>query len=204
MEKIKKLKEIREFLKEKNDYWWNVERKDLDIKYYVSTDLICEKLEEYEVGINKEIEKIMKENNIDEYDYYIKNAEYIGGDNTYNHCCRSQNDFKWHTFNFKDKIIVLIAFHIAGDIRLNYTDYIVLEFNYDTEFLEVINGISYEYGLTFYLEVNEKKYEITPFVFDECLEVYDRTIDDYIYHIFAINDEEVKEQIIEQMKGREK
>ena len=30
MENIKKLKEIREFLKEKNDYWWNEERKDLD------------------------------------------------------------------------------------------------------------------------------------------------------------------------------
>ena len=35
MENIKKLKEIQKFLKEKNDYWWNKERPDLDLKYYV-------------------------------------------------------------------------------------------------------------------------------------------------------------------------
>ena len=33
MENIKKLKEIQKFLKEKNDYWWNKERPDLDLKY---------------------------------------------------------------------------------------------------------------------------------------------------------------------------
>lgn len=60
MENIKRLKEIKEFLKEKNDYWWNEERKDLDLKYYVPTDVICQVLEDYEVGISKEVNDIIE------------------------------------------------------------------------------------------------------------------------------------------------
>ena len=54
MENIKKLKEIQEFLKKKNDYWWNKERPDLDLKYYVPTDVICEGLVEYERRLTQE------------------------------------------------------------------------------------------------------------------------------------------------------
>ena len=54
MENIKKLKEIREFLKEKNDYWWNEERKDLDLKYYVPTDIMCDCLADYERGLTED------------------------------------------------------------------------------------------------------------------------------------------------------
>lgn len=219
MENIKKLNEIRKFLKEKNDYWWNEERKDLDLKYYVPTDVICQVLEDYEVGISKEVNDIIEKKNkdryifcYDEYNYYedlVKQgkAKYLGGDNTYNHNGCVQNDFQWHTFKMldeEDKYIVLLAFHIAGDIRGNYTDYIVLEFDYEIGFEELMNEISYEYGLTFDLEVNGKFYEITPFVFDECLEVYDREKDDYIYGIFGINDEEVIEQIKEKLEKEEK
>ena len=205
MEKIKKLKEIRKFLEEKNDYWWNIERKDLDLKYYVPTDLICEELEKYEIGINKDIEQLMQENHFDEFDYYMqlveeKKAVYRGGDNTYNHCGRGQNDFQWHTFEIDNIYIVLLAFHIGGDIRANYTDYIVLEFEYETQFLEVVNDISYEYSLTFDLNVDGNIYEITPFVFSECVEVYDRNNDINIYQIYGINEEEVIEQIVEQVK----
>lgn len=215
MENVKKLNEIREFLKKQNDHWWNEERKDLDLKYYVPTDIICQALEDYEVGISKEIADIIEEKNkdhyftfYDEYNYYEDlveqgKAKYLGGDNTYNHCGKVQNDFQWHTFKMldeEDKYIVLLAFHIGGDIRGNYTDYIVLEFDYEVGFEEyMMSEISYEYGLTFDLEVNGKVYEITPFVFDECLEVYDREKDDYIYGIFETDDEEVIEQIKEKL-----
>ena len=219
MENIKRLKEIKEFLKEKNDYWWNEERKDLDLKYYVPTDVICQVLEDYEVGISKEVNDIIEKKNkdryifcYDEYNYYEDlveqgKAKYLGGDNTYNHCGKVQNDFQWHTFKMldeEDKYIVLLAFHIAGDIRANYTDYIVLEFDYEIGFEELMNEISYEYGLTFDLEIDGKIYEITPFVFDECLEVYDREKDNYIYGIFGTDDEEVTEQIREKLNEIEK
>ena len=209
MESIKKLKEIREFLKEKNDYWWNEERKDLDLKYYVPTDVICEELEDYEIGIPKDIYDVLGGENMYSgweccpIQNYLEGhcIEHFGGDNTYNHCGRPQNDFNWHTFKIaEDKYWVVLKFHIAGDIRANYTDEMIFEFEYETQFLEIMQDIGYEKGLTFDLEVNGKNYELTPLVFDECLEVYDRETDDYIYHIFGIDDEEVIEQIKEQIK----
>lgn len=216
MENIKKLKEIREFLKEKNDYWWNEERKDLDLKYYVPTDIMCDCLADYERGLTEdEYKRIYGEygrskdtyfNTYDEYDYFtnLEGAEYLGGDNTYNHSGSVQNDFQWHTIKLdNDTYIVLLAFHIAGDIRGNYTDYIVLEFDYEIGFEELMNEISYEYGLTFDLKVDGKTYEITPFVFDECVEVYDREVDDYIYGIWGVDDEEVTEQIREKLNKEE-
>lgn len=214
MENIKKLKEIQEFLKEKNDYWWSKERPDLDLKYYVPTDVICEGLAEYERGLTQEEYKAIYGeeheenkkwwNSYDELDYFqsLEGAEYLGGDNTYNHSGNVQNDFQWHTIKLSDdKYIVLLAFHIGGDIRGNYTDYIVLEFDYEIGFEEYMGGeISYEYGLTFDLEVDNKKYAITPFCFDECVEVYDKETDDYIYGVWGNTDEDVAETIREKLK----
>ena len=209
MENIKKLEEIRKFLKEKNEYWWKEERDDLDLRYYVPTDIICKALAPYEVGIPKNIydflggEKGYNTYFGDSFTNYMEGhcVESFGGDNTYNHCGRPQNDFTWETFKLNDdRYWVVLAFHIGGDIRGNYTDEIVLEFEYDTQFLEVLNEITSEYSLYFDLEVDNKTYELAPYVLDECLEVYDRITDDYIYHIFGINDEEVTEQIREQRK----
>lgn len=214
MENIKKLNKIMEELEIYNNKWWNEERKDLDIKYYVPTDIICNSLKDKEIGISKEINNIIEEKNkdhyfkvYDEYNYYSDlviqgKAKYLGGDNTYNHSGKVQNDFQWHTFKINDEeYIVLLAFHIGGDIRGNYTDYIVLKFNYETEFEEyMMYDISYENGLTFNLEIEENIYEITPLVFDECLNVYDTKKDDYIYNIYGLNDDDVIEQIKEEIK----
>ena len=54
MENIKKLEEIRKFLHEKNEYWWKEERPDLDLKYYVPTDILCKELAYYERGLTEE------------------------------------------------------------------------------------------------------------------------------------------------------
>lgn len=208
-EYVKLLQEIKDFLHKKNDYWWNEERKDLDLKYYIPTDLICEKLLPYEVGIPKKIydflggEKGYNTYFGDSFSNYMEGhcIETFRGDNTYNHCGRPQNDFQWQTFKLNDdRYWVVLSFHIGGDIRGNYTDEVVLEFEYDTEFLEVLDDITSEYGLYFDLKIGNKTYELAPKILDECLEVYDRITDDYIYHIFGINDEEVIEQIKEQRK----
>lgn len=210
MENIKKLKEIKEFLHEKNEHWWKEERTDLDLKYYIPTDVICEGLANYERGLTEEEYNIIyKEDresnslfgNYNEYDYFksLEGVKYLGGDNTYNHSGNVQNDFQWNTFKLNNNCyIVLLAFHIAGDIRGNYTDYIVLEFDYKIGFEEYIGGeICYEYGLTFDLDVFGKTFTITPMAFDEHQEVYDREEDDNIYGIWGNNDEDVKSLIIE-------
>ena len=193
MENVKKLKEIREYLKARNDKWWNEERTDLDLKYYVPTDIICECLADFEVGIPKDIyDKVLGGD--DSYKYWNNSytnyleghcIETFGGDNTYNHNGRPQNDISWQTFKMADdKYIVVMSFHIAGDIRTNYTDEIVLEFEYDTQFLEVLDDISREYDLCFELEVDNKVYAITPLILDECVEVYDIEREKIIYIIF--------------------
>lgn len=210
MEYVKKLEEIRKDLKVRNDKWWNEERTDLDLKYYVPTDIICEGLLPFEVGIPKNIyDEVLGGD--EHYNWWYSNSysnyleghciESFGGDNTYNYSGRPQNDINWETFKMADdRYIVVMEFHLGGDIRGNYTDEIVLEFEYDTQFLEVLNDISYEYGLCFDLEVDGKNYSITPFVLNECVEVYDTERQDNIYHIFGIDDEEVTEQIREQVE----
>lgn len=205
MENIKKLEEIRKFLHEKNEYWWKEERKDLDIKYYVPTDVLCEELTYYERGLTKEEYDIIYNQNHceDEYDYFtnLEGAEYLGGDNTYNHAGNVQNDFQWHTIKLENgDYIVLLSFHIGGDIRGNYTNYIVLQFDYDTEFEELISGqISYENCLGFDLDVLGIKYLVTPLCFDECVEVFDYQKQYNIYGVWGNTDEDVKSMIIQKV-----
>ena len=196
---MKQLKDIREYMKIKNKYWWENERKDLDLKYYIPTDIICEALEDYEIDIPDEY----KDRTEDYYTFLEGNSiENFGGDNTYNHGIRVQNDFNWTTFQLEDSYIVLLAFHIGGDIRGNYTEFIALHFDYESEFLELMDDIPYEYNLSFTLNIEDRKFDITP-IFDECLDVYDVENDENIYGIYESTDEEVKEQIKEKLRKGE-
>lgn len=214
---IKRLEEIRQMLKERNDKWYKEERPDIDLKYVVPTDCILDALKDYEIGITEELNNLINEKNkdynyftwYDETSYYDElvekeQAKFWGSDNTYNHSGNVQNDFNWATYELEDnKYIVIISFHLGGDIRGNYTDNIVLQFDYDTGFEDLIQSVSYEYGLTFELEVDNIIYEVTPFAFDECYEVYDRNTDDYIYGVWGIDDTEVKECIRKEIKEME-
>ena len=126
---MKKLKEIKKYLHEFNENWWGNERKDLDLKYYVPTDLICDVLAEYEVddrGLTTE----------ELYEYYGDNYNETECGNTYNWSYRVQNDFSFHFYDLGDTKICLLAFHISGDVRGNYTDCVVLKFAYEGELWE--------------------------------------------------------------------
>lgn len=214
---IKRLEEIRQMLKERNDKWYKEERPDIDLKYVVPTDCILDALKDYEIGITEELNNLINEKNKD-YNYFIwydetsyydelvekEQAKFLGSDNTYNHSGNVQNDFNWATYELEDnKYIVIISFHLGGDIRGNYTDNIVLQFDYDTGFEDLIQSVSYEYGLTFELEVDNIIYEITPFALDECYEVYDRNTDDCIYGVWGMDDREIKECIRKEIKEKE-
>lgn len=199
MENIKFLKGIREYLKKENEYW-----KAEDLKYYVPTDYICDILEEYEVGIPKNIyEEILggdKGYNTYfgmNYANYLKGncVEDFKGDNSYNHDYMVQNDFEWETFKMNNgKYLVVLSFHIKGDIRGNYTNEIVLEFDYATQFYEVLNEIAGEYNLYFNLKVDDRIYRIAPTI-SEVLNVYDLETDEDINGIYGCSDEEVIENI---------
>lgn len=214
--RVKKLESIKNYLHEYNEYWWKKERTDLDLKYYVPTDTFCKTFADYEIGvpifIQAYIDKLNRENPYRYYDIdtYMERLaekgkiEYKGSENTYNLTSKTQNDFVWHTYKVKDYYIVLVSFHIGGDIRGNYTDYFVLKFDYDNQFENICLGdLSRENNLTFDLEIDNKVYAITPFALEECLEVYDYETDDYIYGIYETTDEEVIANIKEKVKERE-
>lgn len=211
VEYVRQLKEIQQELKEVNDKHW-AERTDLDLKYYVPTDLICETLLPYEVGIEKSVYDYVEKKNKESWRYYgvetyfedSNDYEEVGsGDNTYNHNGRPQNDINWQTFrNKKDgNYYVVMSFHLGGDIRGNYTDDIVLKFDYDTQFYKVLDELRWE--LRFDFEHKGKVYEMCPQVFDECLEVYDCETEDYIFDIFTVNDEDTHDLLDEKLKEKE-
>ena len=66
---IKRLEEIRQMLKERNDKWYKQERPDIDLKYVVPTDYILDALKDYEIGITEELNNLINEKNKD-YNYF--------------------------------------------------------------------------------------------------------------------------------------
>lgn len=61
-------------------------------------------------------------------------------DNSYNWCSLVSNHFDFKTWKdtSNDKIYVEFKVHRYGDVRSNYTDVAVLEFNHENEFLETL------------------------------------------------------------------
>jgi len=99
-------------------------------------------------------EKINNLEVIENFDELLSNENF---DDYYN-LCDSYNSYNWNssaTFQFqyleiKEVEYVAIKFHISGDVRTNYTYYMLLEFNFsDNEFLEYLNelrkNISFKY-----------------------------------------------------------
>ena len=99
-------------------------------------------------------EKINNLEVIENFDELLSNENF---DDYYN-LCDSYNSYNWNssaTFQFqyleiKEVEYVAIKFHISGDVRTNYTFYMLLEFNFsDNEFLEYLNelrkNISFKY-----------------------------------------------------------
>ena len=155
-----KLNEIREILKKKNDYWWNIERKDLELKFYVPTDILLGALADYEMELPKEIvkdfEKQEKNSNAFYFGwetYFENNKSYkkVQCGNSYNWDGKVQNDFEYDIFKDleTEKYIVLLRVHLGGDIRTNYTDTMFFEFDSDYDFFELLNDIGNENNLSF-------------------------------------------------------
>ena len=155
---MKKLAEIRELLKEYNENWWKNERPDLDLKYYIPTDAICENIADYEVDIPDEFE-----NDDMKYLEFVQNHfKEINDFNTCNWGARVQNDIQGYTFKMNDgRYLLILAFHIGGDIRGNYTDFIALKFDYDLEFDDIIRDIC-DNDLGFDFQVGDRLFEVRP------------------------------------------
>ena len=167
---------------------------DNEIDYVIDTRELLEYLKPYEFEIPKEY------NGVQEYLASIQNKEYIGGTNTSNYGGSIMHDLNIESYEINNKYYEVIMVHRGGDIRANYTDYFMLEFDYDTQFFEVVNEICCE--LRVVKEYKGKTYYIDLDIFDEYKHIYcietDKEYDLYFYNDTSFHEEidklEEKEQ----------
>lgn len=86
---------------------------------------LLEELKEYEINItDEEIEEFI-------------NDEETKGDNTYNWGANISNELLIYSQEHDDEITMVIAVHLRGDIRANYSDYFAVKMREFYEFYEL-------------------------------------------------------------------
>lgn len=112
------------------------------LREYEVTDIpVFTDNEEYEEQQNVvEIEK----NNVDNMISFLEDCfeyEETSCNNTYNWSAPINRDFYYHVYESKinDTIYITMAVHIYGDVRGNYTNEFLLQFNSIDEFFEVLS-----------------------------------------------------------------
>lgn len=123
----------------------------------------------------------------------------------------SDNSYNWggntsHCVNIKlvrmgDAEWVAYAIHRAGDVRCNYTDYVVMRFADMYERYDAISEVESE--CSFDLEVDGKTYNVRPCYGAEYYEVYGEDLNTEIYPN-DITDEEMAKAIKEYIKDQDK
>lgn len=70
---------------------------------------------------------------------YNSEIEYKKGDNTYNYCSNINNNIDYRIYEIDNEIYVKLKVHKFGDIRTHYTEDIILKFDTEYEFYELLN-----------------------------------------------------------------
>ena len=164
-----------------------------NLKDYEATDisvLTAEELEEGGENYNAiEIENNNVENIIDFLcDCY--GYEEIDCNNTYNWSSPINHDFYYHIYksNFTDGMFITMAVHKYGDVRCNYTNEFLLQFDYIEEFYDILSYSNKYY----YIETeNTVEYDIQVDIFNEGVTVNGEWYDTSDFTTI----EELKEQL---------
>lgn len=134
---------------------------DTNIEY---TDLVIDvvevfgNLKEYEITeyeyYNPDTEEYedIEFNDCDEFISYMDDTygiEEVSSDNSYNWSSPISNNFYIHQYYNRDLdyYYYVIAIHMYGDVRGNYTNEFVLKFDSDYEFMELLNECNKYYTL---------------------------------------------------------
>ncbi len=96
-------------------------------------------------------------------DFIRKESEI--NENTYNYGGNITNDMNYNICKIGSYYYALVMFHLGGDIRGNYTDYLLLKFEYVDDFFSVNDAC-------FYKEI-DKRYSADINIFSEMYTVYD-------------------------------
>ncbi len=107
----------------------------------------------------------------DEIEEFI-NDEETKGDNTYNWGANISNELLIYSQEHNDETTLVIAVHLRGDIRANYSDYFAVKMRWFYEFDELESMVQYKYITdTLVADIN---------LMDECYTVYDCEHNDYL------------------------
>ena len=135
---------------------------------------LLEELKEYEIDItDEEIEEFI-------------NDEETKGDNTYNWNANISDNLQIHSQEYDDEITMVMAVHLRGDIRANYSDYFAVKMRGFYEFYELESMLQHKpITGTLVADIN---------LMDECYTVYDYEHDDDLGEFYEI---EIKDALPE-------
>ena len=138
---------------------------------------LLEELKEYEIDItDEEIEEFI-------------NDEETKGDNTYNWGANISNDLQIHSQEYDGEITMVIAVHLRGDIRANYSDYFAVKMRGFYEFYELESMLQHKYITdTLVADINlmSEGYSVYDYEHDDDLgEFYEIEIKDALPEITA-------------------
>lgn len=94
---------------------------------------LLEELKEYEIDISD-----------DEIEEFINDKE-TKGDNTYNWNANISDDLLIYSQEFDDELTLVIAAHLCGDIRANYSDYFAVKMRGFYEFYELESMLQHKH-----------------------------------------------------------
>ena len=158
---------------------------------YQVTDFTFEEYDENDELIEKDFE------NVDDYLDYLVNMydlKEAGCDNSYNWLAPVTNHFNYYVYkdSCNDKVYVEFKVHLHGDVRANYTEPVLLEFDNMEEFYEVI----YECNKNVKYIINGQELNLDINVFCDGIEVYDDE-GNYKMTVNEFSDEDILEELKE-------
>lgn len=131
---------------------------------------------------------------LEEYGYIRDECDYKG-DNSYNWSSPISNDFNINIYkNILDGgIFVEFKVHRYGDVRGNYTDSVLLKFDYYESFFEILM----ECNKSIEIEIDNNLFEVEIDILSDSYEVYNKDWD-YICNAYGDIDD-IKECILEKV-----
>ena len=189
----------------------NLEKENFsDNDFLIKTSDILTSLQPYEVQdyiieeYNEDIDEY-EENYLEskeEYFNYLVDNGYINinnskCDNTYNWSAKITQDINYYIYENElyNNVLVELSVHLYGDIRCNYTDTILLQFDSIEQFLDVLM----ENNLYKTIEVNNVNYSLYTSFFSEGIEVENESNNEY-FDIYSYELEDIINDIKEYEK----
>ena len=145
---------------------------------------IVEKFEEYESDLSID--------QLDEFHEMGMLKEFQTG-NSYNWAGNVSNNFNYYIYEYVEtgKILVDFKVHRYGDVRGNYTNSVVLEFDDEYEFLEILSS---EGRKTVHLNIDDTEYMAEVSATHDMIEI-DNDEGDYITELYACDIEELETEL---------